>query len=201
MGHTRLEFLPLLLCPCSQKSFFQGWWWCLQLSTGSWASLNISLDDYSNLEMCTFGRSSSFVCLFFVLFLSYHKASFHYFSRCFRWCLKPFQIKFSQDSLVLSRPEQSVSAWQRRWEPSKQGLWELIKDCILKLKLESNSEPERARVSQRVAMRAGGSQREPDRASGSQSGSHRDNQKEPQWVNESSQAAAMRARLSFVVTR
>ena len=44
--------------------FFQGWWWCLQLSTGSWASLNISLDDYSNLEMCTFGRSSSFVCLF-----------------------------------------------------------------------------------------------------------------------------------------
>ena len=114
MGHTRLEFLPLLLCPCSQKSFFQGWWWCLQLSTGSWASPNISLDDYSNLEMCTFGRSSSFVCLFFVLFLSYHKASFHYFSRCFRWCLKPFQIKFSQDSLVLSRPEQSVSAWQRR---------------------------------------------------------------------------------------
>ena len=81
MGHTRLEFLPLLLCPCSQKSFFQGWWWCLQLSTGSWASPNISLDDYSNLEMCTFGRSSSFVCLFFVLFLSYHKASFHYFSR------------------------------------------------------------------------------------------------------------------------
>ena len=59
-------------------------------------------------------------------------------------------------------------------------------------KLESNSEPERARVCQRVAVRArvgvtesqretgreavrgSESQRDPDRASGSKSGSHRD---------------------------
>ena len=75
------NFCHYCCVPAHKNLFFQGWWWCLQLSTGSWASPNISLDDYSNLEMCTFGRSSSFVCLFFVLFLSYHKASFHYFSR------------------------------------------------------------------------------------------------------------------------
>ena len=36
---------------------------------------------------------------------------------------------------------------------------------LYKMKLESNSEPERARVSQRVAVRASGSQRERERES------------------------------------
>ena len=65
-------------------------------------------------------------------------------------------------TLCLSRPGQSASAWQRRWELSKgpESQWRTV--CA---KLESNSEPERARVSQRVAVgaseRQSGSYKEP----------------------------------------
>ena len=59
---------------------------------------------------------------------------------------------------------ESASAWQRRWELSKVPKSQSRIVRILQAKLESNSEPERARVSQSVAMRA----------SGSQSGSHRE---------------------------
>ena len=49
---------------------------------------------------------------------------------------------------------------------------------IVLAKLESNTEPERARVSQRVAVRASGSQsgshREPERDRGRYSKSHRE---------------------------
>ena len=43
---------------------------------------------------------------------------------------------------------------------AEQGAWEPIKDCISIL--ESNSEPERARVSQRVGVRASTLQWEPE---------------------------------------
>ena len=60
-----------------------------------------------------------------------------------------------------SRAGESVSAWQRRWEPSK---GPESRSRTVYAKLESNSEPDRARVCQRVAVRA----------SESQSGSHRE---------------------------
>ena len=63
-----------------------------------------------------------------------------------------------------SRAGESVSAWQRRWEPSK---GPESRSRTVYAKLESNSEPERARVCQRVAVRA----------SESQSGSHRESQR------------------------
>ena len=60
---------------------------------------------------------------------------------------------------VVGRAGESASAWQRHCEPSK---------GPVSAKLESNSEPERARVCQRVAVRASESQtlshREPLRA-------------------------------------
>ena len=58
------------------------------------------------------------------------------------------------------RAGESASAWQRGWEPSK---GPEIQSRSVNAKLESNSEPERARVCWRVAVRA----------RGSQSGSHR----------------------------
>ena len=63
--------------------------------------------------------------------------------------------------IINSRAGESASAWQRRWEPSK---GPESRSRIVYAKLESNSEPERARVCQRVAVRA----------SESQSGSHRE---------------------------
>ena len=63
--------------------------------------------------------------------------------------------------LVWFRAGKSASAWQRRWEPSK---GPESRSRTVDAKLESNSEPERARVCQRVAVRA----------SESQSGSHRE---------------------------
>ena len=64
---------------------------------------------------------------------------------------------------IVHRPRagESASAWQRRWEPSK---GPESRSRTVNAKLESNSEPERARVCQRVAVRA----------SESQSGSHRE---------------------------
>ena len=69
MGRARLEFLPLLLCHCSKQSFCQGWWWCLQPYTGSWASPSISQDDCIHLEIYKCALSGEAVLLF-VLFLS-----------------------------------------------------------------------------------------------------------------------------------
>ena len=62
--------------------------------------------------------------------------------------------------LFLCRAGQSVSSWHRRREPSK---GPVSRSRAVYAKLESNSEPERARVCQRVAMRASesGSHREP----------------------------------------
>ena len=48
------------------------------------------------------------------------------------------------------------------------------------MKLESNSEPERARVSQRVAVRASGSQRETKREPVRARVRHRESQLEPE---------------------
>ena len=59
------------------------------------------------------------------------------------------------------RAGESASSWHRRWEPSK---GPVSRSRAVYAKLESNSEPERARVCQRVAVRA----------SESQSGSHRE---------------------------
>ena len=56
---------------------------------------------------------------------------------------------------------ESASAWQQRWEPSKGPESQSRTEYA---KLESNSKPERARVCQRVAVKA----------SESQSGSHRE---------------------------
>ena len=62
---------------------------------------------------------------------------------------------------LFCRAGESASAWQLRWEPSK---GPESRSRTVYAKLESNSEPERARVCQRVAVRA----------SESQSGSHRE---------------------------
>ena len=66
--------------------------------------------------------------------------------------------------MVEVRAGESASSWHQRWEPSKGPVSQSI---AVYAKLESNSEPERARVSQRVAVRASGSQneshREPER--------------------------------------
>jgi hypothetical protein len=58
---------------------------------------------------------------------------------------------WKRDKDVAGRPEQTASAWQRRWEPSK---GPESRSRTVYAKLESNSEPERARVCQRVAVRA-----------------------------------------------
>ena len=63
--------------------------------------------------------------------------------------------------LIIIRAGKSASSWHRRWEPSK---GPVSRSRAVYAKLESNSEPERARVCQRVAVRA----------SESQSGSHRE---------------------------
>ena len=60
-----------------------------------------------------------------------------------------------------NRAGENASSWHWRWEPSK---GPVSRSRAVYAKLESNSKPERARVCQRVAVRA----------SESQSGSHRE---------------------------
>ena len=72
-----------------------------------------------------------------------------------------FRTEVPNNSVSVSRVGESASSWHQRWEPSKGPVsW----SRAVYAKLESNSEPERARVCQRVAVRA----------SESQSGSHRE---------------------------
>ena len=93
--------------------------------------------------------------------------------------------------LHYNRVGESASAWQRRWEPSK---GPQSRSRTVYTKLESTIEPERARISQRVAVRASKSQREAQResvrATGNQSEleTTKKSHSDPEWVKESPQA-------------
>ena len=94
--------------------------------------------------------------------------SYHFFIQQSRSDFKTSSKQAQKSSFALAtktslfcRAGESVSTWQRRWEPSK---GPESRSRTVNAKLESNSEPERARVCQRVAVRA----------SESQSGSHRE---------------------------